>query len=691
MTSGSVIRLLVIGDSPEESERFVSLLRNAGYVARTTQVDDPEKLSEALNRAPFDIVIHMLSCEDVNLDDTVEAVQGRELPVPVLAAGEGRITVGEAMARGAADRLSPDDDDHARLAVLREFDNVRTRREVMKLHDAYKASEQRAGALMKTSRDAIAYLHDGMHVMANDAYLHRFGYDQFNELEGLPMMDMVSAQDQEKLKGFLRGHDENEEAVGTLELTLEQADGKQFQAEVEFSRASIEGEACSQIIIRDQASTEELEKQIHDLSQRDAVTGAYNRQYFMELLDGALWEAEQKERHGALLQLQIDGFRSIRDRVGVRGSDQVLSEIAGVLRRRTTDADTVAKLEGPVFAILTSRNGTETLDRFAASLRAAIREQICEIDGNSITATTSIGIAEIDGSTSNANDIISRAERALAEAAELGPDEQRIYQPKPGEMSQKQIDQQWVLRIREILKNDQLTLLYQPIVDLSGDNTARYQVQLYVSDGNRLAHDEEMLAAADRTGMSKGIDRWVVLHALKKLAAETKTNPKTVLFIPLSGHSFDDTGLFRWIQERLKALKLPRGSVVFEADAAAAATRLKQAAAFSVAVHKIGCRFSLSRFGHGKDPFQILRHIQADYLRLHEEFTHDLAQNEQNQQALRELTSRAREMKRTTICPGISDAASLTVIWSVGTDMIQGEFLQEATPDLGYDFAEMAM
>lgn len=692
MSKDSVIHLLIVGDSPDEAEHLTALIRGAGYATRTTRAEDDGELARALQGRPCDVVVHMLTAMDLGLADVVKAVTQHADGVPVIAAGPGETTASEAMNAGAVDRVTPDDDAHLRAVVLREFANVRARRRVQGLESAYRDSEQRARALMETSRDAIAYIHAGMHVLANEAYLGRFGYKAFDELEGTPMMDMVHPDDQAKLKDFLRNFSANEEAVGNLQLRLRKADGNTFEAEIEFSRASIEGEACSQIIIRDPGNAEELERQLSMLSQRDTVTGLYNRQHFMKLLDRALVQAEQEELESALLQLQIDDFTSVRRNVGVLGADKVIASVAEVLAAAAGNDDDLARLDGATYTILTPRADGDALEDYATRMRQQIGDHICDVDGTSITVTVSIGIARIDGSTTDPNDILSRAERALTDAQSSGPNNHVIYRPKAGELSQKQIDQQWVEHIRDILKHDRLRLLYQPIVSLGGDSIARYEVHVQVLDDNgKPIEAGDMFAAAERTGMSKGLDRWILLAAFRRLAEAHAGNAQTTFFIPLTGYAFDDTGLFRWIHDHIKQMKLDPACIVFETDAGAAAVRLKKAAAFATALHKIGCSLALSNFGQGREPFQLLRHVQADCLRINADFMDGLAGNQQNQEALRRIASEARNQGKTTICPAVTDAASLSVIWSLGTDMILGEFLQQPSEELEYDFSAMSM
>ncbi len=691
MNSGSNIRLLVISERPEDAEHAASQMRVAGYAVKPIRVDDGDTLRQALANHELDVALHVLDTEDVTLADSVAAVREQGLYIPVIAYGEGEPTAGQALGAGAADRVG-DDDQHLRLAIVREFELVAIRRRAHFLEQAYRESEERARALMESSRDAIAYIHDGMHVLANDAYLTRFGYDGFEDLEGTPIIDMVAADHRDKLKAFLREYSDSEEAVGTLELHLQQAGGKTFQAEMEFSRASIEGEACSQIIIRDQTNAEELERQLHLLSRRDGVTGLYNRQHFLKTLEESLTAAGEGKGQWALLQLSLDNFAKIKDQVGVISSDQVITDIASVLSDNCGERDVLARLEGAVYGILTPLADAEGIDDLAARLRRCVRDRVCEIGNASIYVTASIGAARIDGSLSDPSGILARAERALHQAIEAGPDAHHVYQPKAGELSQKEIDQQWVERIRDMLKNNRLTLLYQPIVSLAEDGTARYEVVLRTFDENdQIKADPEFVSAAERTGMAKGIDRWVVLNALKALVEELRANPETVFFVPLSANAFDDAELFRWVHERIQSINLPSGRLVFQIDASAATTRIKQAGAFADAAHKMGIEVALTEFGQGAEPFQLLQHVDVDYVRISDDFTRDLASNGQNQESIREMATQARSLGKQSICPGVGDAGTLTVLWSLGTDMIEGEFLQEATRERSYDFASMAM
>jgi len=681
-----------VGDEPEDAERIVSVMRSAGYAVEPVRVDEAGPMREALEGNELDLAIHSLTTMDVKLGDTVEAVARKSPPIPVIATGDGELSAGKAMASGAADRVAPDDDEHLRQVLIREFQRIQVQREAALLREIYQESENRARALMESSRDAIAYIHDGMHVLANDAYLQFFGYGSFEEIEGMPIMDMVTGGDRESLKSVLRASALSDDAVGTLNLEMQRADDARMKAAVEFSRASIEGEACSQIIIRDKGDTRELEKQLNMLSQRDSVTGLYNRQHFLKELTELVSKAEQGKASGACFQIVLDEFSNVRSQVGVIGADTVIADIGSVLHETFGDSELLARLEGPAFALLTRIDDRDKLEKMAEKARDAVRGHICELENRSISVTATIGIALIDENSGDPNDIINRTERAWSEAAKQGTNSQNIYQPRKGEMSQKEIDRLWIDSIRDILKSERIELLYRPTVSLEDSEAARYEVipQASDADGNPVDMDE-MLAAAGRTGMSKGIDRLVLLNALKALLEQLKENRNSSFLVPLTSQAVEDPALFRWLHERLKKLQLPPSALVFLIDAAAAATRVKQASAFATAVQKIGCGIALDGFGRGNDPFQITRHVPADFLKIHEEFTQELGTNEHNQEAIKRITREAGEAGIHSICPGIDDASMLSVLWGLGVDMLQGDFLQEASPTRDYDFSSMSM
>jgi EAL domain-containing protein (putative c-di-GMP-specific phosphodiesterase class I) len=118
-------------------------------------------------------------------------------------------------------------------------------------------------------------------------------------------------------------------------------------------------------------------------------------------------------------------------------------------------------------------------------------------------------------------------------------------------------------------------------------------------------------------------------------------------------------------------------------------SQLKAAKNLSKALKQFQCQFAIDEFGAGLNPFQLVKHIGAEYVRVNHKFMDGLSQNNETQEAIRELTSRGSEMELKTITPGVIDASVLSVLWSLNVDFIQGDFLQAPQQELNYDFSSM--
>jgi EAL domain-containing protein (putative c-di-GMP-specific phosphodiesterase class I) len=104
----------------------------------------------------------------------------------------------------------------------------------------------------------------------------------------------------------------------------------------------------------------------------------------------------------------------------------------------------------------------------------------------------------------------------------------------------------------------------------------------------------------------------------------------------------------------------------------------------------LNCGFILDDFGTGTNPFQLLDHIHADYVRIESSFMEKLVDNPQNQESIKNITEQAAELGKFTIAQHVPDATSLSLLWGMGVNFIQGYFLQEPLPEMEYDFTEMS-
>ncbi len=691
-----LINLIIVDDSFDSEEKIVSKLRTTGYTARSTRVEDEEDLLDALKKHIPDLVIYFEGMELISLKETMACLnkdKKTENCRLISVSKNEQYDVVSAMRAGAVDATCFSNIDHLLLIIRREHQSLINSKQISRYKKAFNESEQRCTSLLDSSRDAIAYIHEGMHVYSNQSYLATFDIEESDDLEGLPVLDMVAAESRDEFKSFLRDYTKNEGGIEKFETQLRKPDGTEFRGEMEFSPAQIEGEPCIQIIIRKEDGTsEELERQLKLLSQKDQLTGLFNRQYCIEKLETVISNCEQEKYTAALLEIQIDNFDDIKDSVGVVDADQYIVAAAKTLSEALGDDDILSRYTHDCFTVIAVDYTKDNIESYASQLQKAIAQLEANINNTHINTTCSIGITLIDSDSPEYNDILARSRNAVTSATQKGAGQIHTYVPQKGELTRQEVDIKFKEQLTAALKDDNFLLHYQPIVSLHGDTDERYEVfvRMQTEDNDQIIMPQDFLPAAQRIGMATAIDRWVLYKTIQEYSLRQKAGKHTRFFIKLSAPSIKDKTLIDWLSYQIKEKQIPDNTLNFTVKETVAVTNLKNVKNLSHSLKELNCGFVLDDFGTGTNPFQLLEHVHADYVRIESSFMDNLADNPQNQEAIKKLAQQAAKLGKLTIAQHVPDASSLSILWGMGVNFIQGYFLQEPLPEMEYDFTEMS-
>lgn len=689
------INLIIVDDSFDIEEKVVSTLRTQGHITRSSRVEDEEDLIDAIKTSKPDLVLYSQGMELITLKETCKTIRENtdNSPIPVIAVekNDSLSATTEAIDAGAMDLSSYNDMKHLLQVINREIAAYRNWKKTSTLQKSLDESEKRCDSLLDSSRDAIAYVHEGMHIYSNASYLEMFDIEEKEDLEGMPILDMVAQDNRDNFKTFLRKYMKKNSGLEKLETRLLKPDGKEFDGEMEFSAAQIEGEPCIQVIIRQEdVNAEELERQLKLLSQKDQLTGLFNRQHCLEELEAVISQCEKGNHKAAVMEIRLDNFDNIKNEVGVVGADQYIVEVAHELQTATHEGDLLARYAHASFIIIANGRDEDSVNAYAKEIQAIISDFEARIGDETVNTTVGIGITLVDKNSPECNELLARIEKASESASEAGTEQINIYVPKEGEMTRQEVDTKFRGQLTDAITNNKFLLHYQPIVSLHGDQDERYEVfvRLKNEDG-KLIMPQDFFPAAERIGMATAIDRWVLTRTINVLHARWKKGNRTRFFIKLSAPSLKDETLIDWLDFQIKEKQLPADCLIFEVKETAAVTNLKYTKAICENLKKINCGFVLDDFGTGTNPFQLLEHIDVDYIRLDRNFMEDLAGNVQHQETIQKIAAQASEMGKYTIAQFVPDAASLSILWGMGLNFIQGYFLQEPSPIMNYDFSDM--
>ncbi|MBX9753794.1 MAG: EAL domain-containing protein [Pseudomonadaceae bacterium] len=678
------IRLLILEDSQNEAERLVSLFRNSGRATRVHRLVSSDDLAQALAQS-WDLLIAAPHSDNLDPNEAITAIrrQAKDIPFIQLTDGNDSDAITEALALGAQDALPQGEDERLMLVANRELANLEERRARRVAEVALREAEKRCQLLLDSSVDAITYVHEGMHIYANRAYLEMFCYEDGEELEGIPMIDLIASCDQSNFKDFLKNY-QNAEGNAELACTGIKETGQSFQARMGFSPATYAGEPCIQVVIRAETGNAELEQRLREISSQDLVTGLHNRSHFIELIDAAAERAVNAGQAACVAYIRVDRYATLLAEAGLAGIDLLLTDLAHLLSAHFGSNAQLARFGDDVFTVLLPGQTPEQSQASLSELLKKTESHLFEINGRTLQTSLSIGAAGVNEKTPRGQDVIDRAHRCADELT--SGNTLKLFNPAD-ELAAAASRGSVVAMLQQALENNSFRLLFQPIISLRGDSHEHYEVLLRLLNpqGEEVPPHEFLRAAID-AGLAEKIDRWVILNSIKLLAQHRSKGHSTRLFVNLSSASLQDQTILPWLSVALKAARLPSDALIFQISEPDAIAYLKQAKTLTQGLNELHCKVALSQFGCSLNPFNTLKHLSIDFVKVDGSFSQDLS-GADNQEALKTLLASLHAQAKLTIVPFVESASVLSTLWQAGVNYIQGYYLQGPTQSMDYDFS----
>ena len=685
----TTLRLTLVDDSAEDAEAIVSTLRNGGIAVRPLRPLDAGELGQMVASQPMDLLLASRTAKGIPLATVLAQVDGsgKDIPVIVLADAitEADLLADQAAgARAVALRGRPD---HVLTVLRREWADLDARRSQRRLEGQMRETERRCDALISSSRDPIAYIHEGMHIRANDAYLEMFGFESFDDVEGLSLLDLVGPQYVSDFKALLKKLSKGEPPPPRFELEARSLDGDSFPATLEFATATYEGEPCVQVVFRRREEFDpELAREVEDLRQRDMVTGLLNRPTFLRELETAVAAVARGEDQYGLLLVEPDHYQRLLADIGIDSADDLAAALAARLSEKLDDSCIAARFGERTFAVLLRGNHAHTA-ALAEKLRAAYASHVFNVGERSASVTASLGGVQIGEKIASVGPVLTRATDCLQAATNLGGNRFEIFDPGAVDRAEEERVQNWIQRLREALQDDSFRLHYQPVVSLQAEPGEVYEALLRLESNGEIVQPQSFIGIAEDNGLLDAIDRWVVNRAIEVLAERKRNGHDTRMVVKVSPASFADNRLLDLIARQLAAHDVPGDRLWLQTPEAKVFTHLRQAQAFQTAAAKLGCHVGLEHFGAGLDSFQLLSHFQPTFLKIDRVFSEDLGRNAEHQQKIREIAERAQALGIVTVAEHVQDAATMAFLFTANVDYVEGNFLAAPGPLMNYDFS----
>jgi diguanylate cyclase (GGDEF)-like protein/PAS domain S-box-containing protein len=428
--------------------------------------------------------------------------------------------------------------------------------------------------------------------------------------------------------------------------------------------------------LQDIEERKRYEGELGYLVEHDPLTGLLNRRGFVRELAHQMAYARRYGNGGAVLFLDVDDFKYVNDTLGHSTGDEVISDLARVVRKRLRETDVFARLGGDEFAVLLPDAVVGEAETVSASLLEAVRDG-CGISlGEGRRVTISVGIASFrePGKDLTPDDILVDADVAMYSAKEGGKDRVAIASTATKERMRSRVT--WAERVRRAVQEGLFALYCQPIVNLASDSISQWELLLRLpGDAGELILPAQFLYTAERSGLILDIDRWVLSQAMQLISELRDAGREVRLEVNLSGRSVGDTELLSLIEREIEARAIDPANLILEVTETAAIANMDRARGFATRLRALGCGFALDDFGAGFGSFYYLKHIPFDYVKIDGEFIRNLPASTTDQLILDSIVQMSKGLGTHTIAEFVGDRETVELLKLHGVDYAQGYYL----------------
>jgi diguanylate cyclase (GGDEF)-like protein len=428
-----------------------------------------------------------------------------------------------------------------------------------------------------------------------------------------------------------------------------------------------------QVVVGALARAQKTEAELRYIADHDSLTGLLDRRRFRTELDQYVSFSARYGGQGAVMIIDIDGLKAINDSLGHHAGDNLLRQIATIMRERVRATDIVARLSGDEFAVLMPQTDTAGALQLGEDLRAQVADSAAPAPDTG-NATISVGITMFGAQQDVGGEaVLIAADQAMYRAKEEGRNQIALFQDPAESRRYEGRRQTTTARIRDALTNDRLSLHTQPIRSLASGGIERYELLLRMTgESGELLPAASFIEAAERSGMVQELDRWVVARALELIAARERQGEPVSLHVNLSGASVADLSVLEFIERRLDEGSADPARCTFEITETARVHDYQAAAGFADRLCEFGCQVAIDDYGAGFGPFHYLKQIPFDVIKIDGSFVRDMPRSDADQLTVQAIVQIARGLGKTTIAEYVQDDTTTQMLREYGVDMAQG-------------------
>ncbi|AVC49121.1 diguanylate cyclase domain protein [Rhizobium leguminosarum bv. viciae] len=411
------------------------------------------------------------------------------------------------------------------------------------------------------------------------------------------------------------------------------------------------------------------------LAHHDPLTGLPNRIHFREQVDATLAE-RRPDQQIALVHLNLDGFKSINNTMGVSAGDKILQQVAERIRASAGSENTLARLGSDEFAILqTGKQQPRNVTALAEQIRRELSAPFLHGE-KQLELSVSMGIAIAPGDGEETDILLKNAGVALSHAKADGRKRERFF---ASEMeAQMQLRHALEADLRAAVEKEEFELHYQPLYDLSQRRICGFEALIRWNHPVRgRVPPMDFIPLAEEVGLVVDIGRWVLRRACND-AAQWPEGIK--IAVNVSAIQFSSSDLTRDVSEALAAAALSPSRLELEITESVLMENLSEVLPILHALKERGIRISMDDFGTGYSSLSYLSSFPFDKIKIDKSFVNDIVDNKEAHAIMHAIILLGDALGMRVTVEGVETAAQLALLECEECDEIQGYHISPPRP-----------
>ncbi|MHC6591513.1 sensor domain-containing protein [Arthrobacter sp. C152] len=491
------------------------------------------------------------------------------------------------------------------------------------------------------------------------------------------LLELTHPEDRKRVQAVWKSLDEGA-GFADFEYRIIRADGEQRWLHSRIRNVEADDRKPGRFLdtVLDITERKQAEQILEWQARHDPLTGLPNRYVITEVLQELL----DRDSRAVVMFVDVDRFKLINDGIGHAAGDNILMLLGERLKSFVKSGDTVGRFGGDEFVIVCGNlmlRGARTL---AERIRQSTRRPF-EVDGRKIYLNVSVGIA-LAGPDDTAESMLQGADAAMYRAKSAGGDSSAVYDVLMSGKAAGRLDLESDLRLA--LDRRELSLNYQPIVDINGGSTIGFEALLrWHHSEHGLIGPDTFIPIAEETGLIIPIGTWVLREALRQVQqwrAHLEGADGLSAAVNISGRQFLAPDFTDIVEAEIQAAGIDPGAVHLEITETVLMDQPDLPKETLQRLHSVGVGLSIDDFGTGYSSLSYLRWLSARTLKIDRTFVEELGRGPHGATIIELVLGMAESLSLEVVAEGVETAEQLAELRRLGIRYAQGFYWSPPLP-----------